>query len=115
VLVPALNKFGPGGSESVILLDNNSLNHELTAFNCLDRVTNGKWHFTYAYGHDDIAIEKGFGNVKNWLKDYTAETYRDPVDLLECAFTYYSSHGPGAASAHGHWNSYFSNYRNRNR
>lgn len=58
VLVPAMHKFGPGGgSDSVILLDNSSLHHETTAFNCLDRLTKQKWHFTYSYGHDDVGSE----------------------------------------------------------
>jgi transposase len=77
-------------TDNTLLLDNATVHKTRTALDFLDRVSNGQYEFAPAYSPDLKPIERGFANVKRWLRKQELEAVLDPLRYLNQAFERYS-------------------------
>ena len=60
----------------------------------------------------DKPIERGFSNVKSYLRANEFEVINNPIDWINKAFHLYSQNGSKSNCAAGNWQQYFENYNN---
>ena len=96
--------------EAFCIVDNASLHHTIASEDTLEEVFNGRYMFSEPYCHMDKPIEKGFANVKNYLRAHDREALRNPLDWINRAFFTYSIDGEQAFAAFNHWAHYFENH-----
>ncbi|MFN9905026.1 MAG: hypothetical protein ACK56F_02730, partial [bacterium] len=58
----------------------------------------------------DKPIERGFSNVKNYLRSHESQAILSPIEWINNAFTLYSTEGERGGVAYKHFNSFHFNY-----
>ena len=94
----------------VCICDNSSTHHTYDALVAMDDCFDGFFSFSPTYSPDLKPIEKGFSNVKGWLKDHEDDALLDPIGTINRAFHLYSTLGERSNSARGNWRLYFFNF-----
>ena len=112
---------------SVGILDNASIHRTVGSLTAIDDVFHGNFKFAPRYSFDLKPIEKGFSNVKRWLRRHEDMAIRDPIRWIDAAFHRYSvlrrrsKSGTVHITFHslsllffialGHWRKYFANHQ----
>lgn len=80
---------------SCVLLDNASVHKTEEAIHVIENATNGQYEFVPAYSPDLKPIEKGFANIKWWLRTHENQhAHNDPIGFIDMAFRLYSVANP---------------------
>lgn len=95
----------------ITILDNSSLHHQFDCFNTIHQVTGGKYQYLEPYCHRDAPVERGFQNVKAYVRSHEQRALVDPVTVILEAFHYYSIGQPGGVAAHNHFRGYFRRHK----
>lgn len=92
------------------IIDNARLHKTPASLAALEAVFNGLYAFCAPYSPLDKPIEKGFANIKNFLREHEAEAVLNPMLWIRRAFDLYSIVGERGHVARGHFNPYFRNH-----
>ena len=91
------------------IIDNSSTHKTPDALHTLNSTFRGQYLFSTEYSPDLKPIEKGFSQVKRWIRRREDDATRDPVGTINSAFELYSTTGEKSSAARGNWKIYFSN------
>jgi hypothetical protein len=108
-----LGKSGKLPHDAFMILDNAKNQKTEKVRDTAERVFNGRYMYCSAYSPELKPIERGFSNVKNYIRerDGDAEWQSNPVGLIMAAFNYYSVDGEGGPTARNHFQIYFDNHQ----
>ena len=82
------------GLDSVGLIDNAKIHVTERSLDCLERVFEGNYIRLPEYSSDLAPIEKGFSNIKEYLRQFEEDVIENPIELINEAFFRYSFFGP---------------------
>jgi hypothetical protein len=91
------------------LVDNATVHHTVASEEALEEVFHGRYMFSEPYCHMDKPVERGFSNVKSFLRAHDAEALRNPLEWINRAFYTYSFQGERSSAAFNHWSYYYEN------
>ena len=97
------------GPNDLLLFDNASIHVVESTLTVIDRVFNQNWKRNVEYCPHLNPIEKGFSLVWNYIRRRWIEAQRQPRQVLQDAFEYYSIGGPGGNICRGLFNVYARN------
>lgn len=101
-----LQKVMPLVDDKYVLLDNASIHKTPATRDILDYAFDGRYLFSAKYSPELKPIEKGFSNIKNWLRQCEDQALLQPIQTINAAFTVYSVLGPRGDVARKHFNVY---------
>jgi transposase len=81
------------GETSMGLIDNATIHKTLGTLLTLNQVFGGHYMFSPAYSPDMKPIERGFADIKRWLREHEWEASRNPLLFINNAFELYSVNG----------------------
>ena len=100
--------------QTVGILDNARTHHTLNARDMLENIFNGNYYYSPPYSPNLKPIEKGFKQVKEWIRDHENEALRNPVEYINRAFHLFSIQGERSATVFNFWRDYYTLYNNYN-
>lgn len=94
-----------------LAIDNAAIHKTLAVLAALEEVMEGKYRFSSPYSPQDKPVERGFANIKNYLREHEDEVSLDPEAWINKAFELYSIGGERGHEAWGHWARYRENHQ----
>jgi len=94
-------------ADSFLIIDNAANQRTAAVRAVIEAVFLGKYLYSPAYTPELKPVERGFSNVKHWIRKYDSpEAAADPVGLIQRAFELYSVRGALGHTAYNHFSLY---------
>lgn len=101
-----LERVMPLVGNRYVLLDNASIHKTPATREILDYAFQGRYLFSSKYSPELKPIEKGFSNIKNWIRQREDQALVHPMETINAAFSEYSVLGPSGPTAREHFKVY---------